>query len=220
MNKIPKGNNKKINSLKINKKLNKESICGKMKIKILSNKKIIRTFGQDISNLPRIKENNSLPKKSSSCNNKVSYKYFYIYLKQKNNKISIITNSISSNNRNSNFRSKNKINVNNIRVGSLNNITKAKRVLTLERRSLDIKHQQKEKINNTLNNNSRYEKNYSYGNKNSKNNHKICPNTKNLIVNNKIPNGNHIIKKNIRETIIKKIENNMNILTFSNPNLM
>ena len=81
----------------------------------------------------------------------------------------------------------------------------------MERRSLDIKHQQKEKKNNSLNNNSRYEKNYSYGNKNSKNNHKICPNTKNLIVNNKIPNGNHIIKK---------IENNMNILTFSNPNLM
>ena len=72
MNKIPKGNNKKINSLKINKKSNKESICGKMKIKILSNKKIIRTFGQDITNLPRIKENNSLPKKSSSRNDKVS----------------------------------------------------------------------------------------------------------------------------------------------------
>lgn len=72
MNKIPKGNNRKKIALKINKKSNKESVCGKMKIKNLSNKKIIRGFGQDITNISRIKENNYLQKKSSSCNNKVS----------------------------------------------------------------------------------------------------------------------------------------------------
>ena len=72
MNKIPKGNNKKLISLKINKKSNKESISGKMKTKILSNKTIIRTFGQDITNMSKNKENNLIPKKSSSCNDKVS----------------------------------------------------------------------------------------------------------------------------------------------------
>lgn len=72
MNKIPKGNNKKLISLKINKKSNKESISGKMKTKILSNKTIIRTFGQDITNISKNKENNLIPKKSSSCNDKVS----------------------------------------------------------------------------------------------------------------------------------------------------
>ena len=72
MNKIPKGNNKKLISLKINKKSNKESISGKMKTKILSTKTIIRTFGQDITNISKNKENNLIPKKSSSCNDKVS----------------------------------------------------------------------------------------------------------------------------------------------------
>lgn len=72
MNKIPKGNNKKLISLKINKKSNKESVSGKMKTKILSNKTIIRTFGQDITNISKNKENNLIPKKSSSCNDKVS----------------------------------------------------------------------------------------------------------------------------------------------------
>ena len=72
MNKIPKGNNKKLISLKINKKSNKESVSGKMKTKILSNKTIIRTFGQDITNMSKNKENNLIPKKSSSCNDKVS----------------------------------------------------------------------------------------------------------------------------------------------------
>ena len=70
MNKIPRGNNKKLISLKINKKPNKESVSGKMKI--LSNKTIIRAFGQDITNISKTKENNQIPKKSSSCNDKVS----------------------------------------------------------------------------------------------------------------------------------------------------
>lgn len=75
MNKIPKcNNNKKIIPLKINKKTNKESICGKMKMKILSNKSIIRTFGHDITNIPKNKDNNKLAKKSSSYNEKVSKK--------------------------------------------------------------------------------------------------------------------------------------------------
>lgn len=72
MNKIPRGNNKKLISLKINKKSNKDVVSEKMKMKILSNKSIIRTFGQDITNLSKTKENNLLPKKSSSCNDKVS----------------------------------------------------------------------------------------------------------------------------------------------------
>ena len=76
MNKIPKCNNKKLIPLKINKKPNKESICGKMKMKILSNKSILRSFGQDITNLSKSKENKKIPKKSSSYNDKVSKKYF------------------------------------------------------------------------------------------------------------------------------------------------
>ena len=63
MNKIPKCNNKKLIPLKINKKPNKESICGKMKMKILSNKSILRSFGQDITNLSKSKENKKIPKK-------------------------------------------------------------------------------------------------------------------------------------------------------------
>lgn len=78
MNKIPKCNNtKKLAPLKINKKTNKESVCGKMKMKILSNKSIMRSFGQDITNLSKNKDNKEnfrIPKKSSSCNDKVSKK--------------------------------------------------------------------------------------------------------------------------------------------------
>ena len=72
MNKIPKGNNKKLLPFKINKKLNKELVCEKIKTKIFSNRKIIRSFGKDITNISTIKENSYLTKKSSSYNDKVS----------------------------------------------------------------------------------------------------------------------------------------------------
>ena len=72
MNRIPKCNNKKINTLK-NKKANKESICGKMKMKILTNKSLTKSFKQDITNnLSKNKDNIKLTKKSSSYNDKVS----------------------------------------------------------------------------------------------------------------------------------------------------
>lgn len=70
MNKIPKCKTKKINQLKLDKKQSKESARGKMKI--VSNKSITRSFGQDITNYVKIKDIQKLPKKSSSCNNKVS----------------------------------------------------------------------------------------------------------------------------------------------------
>ena len=100
----------------------------------------------------------------------------------------------------------------------------------MERRSLDTKRNQKEKIN-ILTNNSKYhyEKKNSYDNNNSKDNHKLCKNRTNFLVNNKqlstiylnnTLNGIHLNKKNIRETTFKNIENNLNILTFSNPNFM
>ena len=79
MNKIPKcnnnniNNNKKIIPLKINKKSNKESVCGKMKMKILSNKSMVKTISHDATNLSKNKKNNiKINKKSSSCNDKVS----------------------------------------------------------------------------------------------------------------------------------------------------
>ena len=75
MNKIPKCNNNKIIPLKINKKGNKESICGKIKMKILSNKAVIRSFGQDITNFSKIKNKIIGAKKSSSYNGKVSQYY-------------------------------------------------------------------------------------------------------------------------------------------------
>lgn len=78
MNKIPKCNNNKIIPLKINKKRNKESICGKIKKKILSNKAIIRSFGQDITNFAKIKKTITGAKKSSSYNGKVSAYYINI----------------------------------------------------------------------------------------------------------------------------------------------
>ena len=80
MNKIPKCNTKKMAPLKINKKTNKESVCGKMKMKILSNKSIMRNFGQDITNLSKNKDNKDtirITKKSSSYNDKVSKKYIF-----------------------------------------------------------------------------------------------------------------------------------------------
>jgi len=72
MNKIPKCNNKKVIPLKINKRPQKECICGcvKMKTKIHSNKTIIRSFGQDITNLVKNIENHKQTKKSSSYNEK------------------------------------------------------------------------------------------------------------------------------------------------------
>ena len=72
MNKIPKCNNKKIIPLNINKRPQKECICGcaKMKIKINSNKTIMRSFGQDITNLSKNIENHKQTKKSSSYNEK------------------------------------------------------------------------------------------------------------------------------------------------------
>lgn len=80
MNKIPKcNNNKKILPLKISKKTNKESLCGKMKMKLLTNQSIIKTFGRDITNISKNKETIKIPKKSSSCNNeKVSNKKYKI----------------------------------------------------------------------------------------------------------------------------------------------
>ena len=69
MNRIPKcNNNKKTIPLK-SKKINKESICGKMKMKILTNKSLIRTFGHDLTNITKNKDNIKLNKKSSSYNN-------------------------------------------------------------------------------------------------------------------------------------------------------
>jgi hypothetical protein len=43
-----------------------------MKMKILSNKSILKPFGQDITNLSKNKNNIKNTKKSSSCNDKVS----------------------------------------------------------------------------------------------------------------------------------------------------
>ena len=72
MNKIAKCNNKKIIPLKINKRPQKECFCGcaKMKIKINSNKTIMRSFGQDITNLSKNIEIHKQTKKSSSYNEK------------------------------------------------------------------------------------------------------------------------------------------------------
>lgn len=83
MDKIPKCKNKKIIPLKIKKKRNKESICGKIKIKILSNRAMTRSFGHDITNLSKSKDNNKEKlgaKKSSSYNEKVSQILFDIFL--------------------------------------------------------------------------------------------------------------------------------------------
>lgn len=77
MNKIPKCKTKKINPLKLDKRPNKESIKGKMKMKIVTNKSITRSFGQDITNFVKLKDIQKIPKKSSSCNNKVRQKYYY-----------------------------------------------------------------------------------------------------------------------------------------------
>lgn len=98
----------------------------------------------------------------------------------------------------------------------------------MERISLDKKLQQKEKINNSLNNNSHNEKNHSCGNNISKNNKKLLTNRTNLI-NNKKPstiysfnksNGINIINKSLREPSIKKLENNINKVIITNSNLM
>ena len=74
MNRIPKCTKKKIIPLK-NKKEGRESICGKMKMKILTNKSLTKSFKQDITNnISKNKDNIILTKKSSSYNDKVSQK--------------------------------------------------------------------------------------------------------------------------------------------------
>ena len=84
MNKIPKCNiNKKILPLKITKNSKKKSVCGKMKIKLLSNQPIIKAFGRDITNISKNKDINKVTKKSSSFNERVStnkYKVINILL--------------------------------------------------------------------------------------------------------------------------------------------
>ena len=83
MNKIPKCNNKKLIPLKvnkINKKPNNESVCGKMKMKILSNKSKIRSFGQVLTNLSKNKDNIRKEKKSSSYNDKVRNNIYLFFI--------------------------------------------------------------------------------------------------------------------------------------------
>jgi hypothetical protein len=84
MNKIPKCNiNKKILPLKITKNSKKKSVGGKMKIKLLSNQPIIKSFGRDITNISKNKDINKVTKKSSSLNERVSinkYKMINILL--------------------------------------------------------------------------------------------------------------------------------------------
>ena len=98
----------------------------------------------------------------------------------------------------------------------------------MERKSLDTKRQTKEKINISLNNNF-HEKNYSLGNKKSKNKHKLLTERTNFLFNNtkfsnlysnNTSNDIHIIKKIISEKAKKTIENNLNKIIDSNPNLM
>ena len=83
MEKIPKGNTKKLKPLNINKKMNHESNGSRMKTKNLSNNAITKSFGRDITNISKNKENIKIPKKSSSYNDKVSnIKNIYVYLEK------------------------------------------------------------------------------------------------------------------------------------------
>ncbi len=68
MNKIPKCSRGAIPMIPAHKKLSKDIISNK--IKISSNKSMIRSFGDDISNFNK-NHTNKIPKKSSSYNEKV-----------------------------------------------------------------------------------------------------------------------------------------------------
>ena len=69
MNKIPKCSRKMVPLSKETKKINKGLNINK--IKILTNKPKTRSFGKDITNITKNKDI-KLPKKSSSCNEKVN----------------------------------------------------------------------------------------------------------------------------------------------------
>lgn len=224
MNKIPKCKTKKLNPLQITKKSNK--ICGREKMKIFVNKSVTRSFGQNITNFTKIKDIQKIPKKSSSYNNKVS-KIILLFkiINQKKENVSIITNNISNiNNRKSIL---NKIRNNNIITNSLNNTLRGKRVLTWERKSLEKKQNNKDKINNSIINNEQNEKYNSIGNNRTKKNCKILSNRPNSLINqrhttiysNSNSNAIHIIKQSLKIPSSRKRENQINKLAFSNPNL-
>ena len=225
MNKIPKCNiNKKILPLKITKKSKEKSVCGKIKMKLLTNQPIIKAFGRDITNISKNKDINKVTKKSSSFNEKVSinkYKMIYILFFQNNKKINVLANNI--------------ININNKRKSTMNkcknnlssnnsNTLRGKKILTWERKSIDSKQpKKKEKINISINsiNNNKYklEKINLNSNHLQKNNAKSSrPNS--LLNNKRLTAFNTNKSINIlKKSINKNKDYYSNKLTFSNPNL-
>ncbi len=135
-----------------------------------------------------------------------------------------MTNNISNINNKKSILNKNK---NNKNIVPLNNTLRSKKVLTWERSSLDSKRQNNEKIKISVNNN--VEKLSSNRNNLSKKNPKILSGRPNSFMNNQkhktiysinTTNAAHIIQKNKKNPSTSKIENHINKLTFSNPNLV
>ena len=139
---------------------------------------------------------------------------------QKNKNINVLINNIS------NITNKRKINLNKTKNNLSSkdkNILKGSRVLTWERKSIEVKPQKKEKINNISKINVKLEKINFNNNYLLKKNSKILSTRPNSLLNKK--NSSNLTKKNnsiniLKKTQSKKMEYYSNKLTFSNPNLM
>lgn len=111
----------------------------------------------------------------------------------------------------------------------MNNTLRGNRVLTWEKKSLDKKNNSKEKANNSIIKDYKYEKNNSLGNNITKKNCKTLSSRPNSLLNyqrnttlysSHNPNAIHILKQSLKIPSNKKHKNQINKLTFSNPNLM
>ena len=139
---------------------------------------------------------------------------------QKNKNINVLINDIS------NITNKRKINLNKTKNNLSSkdkNILKGSRVLTWERKSIEVKPQKKEKTNNISKINVKLEKISFNNNYLLKKNSKILSTRPNSLLNKK--NSSNLTKKNnsiniLKKTQSKKMEYYSNKLTFSNPNLM
>ena len=135
-----------------------------------------------------------------------------------------MTNNISNNDKRKSTLNKNKNN--NIIT---NKGIKSKRILTWEKKTLDTKNNKKAKINISINS-EKFEKLNSTGNYLIKNNYKILSNrAEHAPINNQrkstlyscniSSNQTHILKNSLKVPSHTKIENHVNKLTLSNPNL-
>jgi hypothetical protein len=141
-----------------------------------------------------------------------------------------MTNANSNNHRKSTLSKNNKNNKsnnnnnNNNNISSNNNTLRSKRILTWERKSIDVKKQKKEKSNISINKNEKIEKFKSNNICLQKNNCKILSSRPNSLVNKQrystINNNLNTSINILKKSQDKKKQCHSNKLTLSNPILM